>query len=162
MHEANRESFSFPSPGQHRPPEVDDVLTEIARQGARRMLAMALDVEAEQWIADHAHLTDERGRRQVVRNGRSPARHVSTGIGPLEVAQPRVHDLRPPGPRASGRSSRPRSSRRTFARPRASPRKSLIPWLYLKGVSTGDFQEALQSLLGPDCPPPDVASRRPP
>ena len=99
MHEANRESFSFPTPGQHRPPEVDDVLTEIARQGARRMLAMALDVEAEQWIADHAHLTDERGRRQVVRNGRSPARHVSTGIGPLEVAQPRVHDRRPEGER---------------------------------------------------------------
>ena len=147
MHEANRESFSFPSPGQHRPPEVDDVLTEIARQGARRMLAMALDVEAEQWIADHAHLTDERGRRQVVRNGRSPARHVSTGIGPLEVAQPRVHDRRPEGEREKFTSKiLPPYLRKTKSI------EELIPWLYLKGISTGDFQEALQSLLGPDCP----------
>ena len=157
MHEANRESFSYPSPGTHRPPEVDDVLTEIARQGARRMLAMALDVEAEQWIADHAHLTDERGRRQVVRNGRSPARHVSTGIGPLEVAQPRVHDRRPEGEREKFTSKiLPPYLRKTKSI------EELIPWLYLKGISTGDFQEALQSLLGPDCPPPDVASRRPP
>jgi transposase-like protein len=147
MHEATRESLSFPSPGKHRPPEVDDVLTEIARQGARRMLALALDVEAEQWIADHAHLTDERGRRQVVRNGRSPARHVSTGIGPLKVAQPRVHDRRPEGEREKFTSKiLPPYLRKTRSI------EELIPWLYLKGVSTGDFQEALQSLLGPDCP----------
>lgn len=144
MTEAIAESFAFPT---SRDPAVDDPLTALLRQGARRLLSQAVEAEVEQWIAEHAHLVDERGRRQVVRNGHAQPRRVVTGLGPIEVKMPRVHDRRDEPNRERFTSN--------ILPPYLRKAKSvdqLIPWLYLKGVSTGDFGEALQALLGPDCP----------
>ena len=124
-----------------------DVLTEILRDGAQRLLTQAVEAEVAEWIASHAHLTDQAGHRQVVRNGHLPQRTVTTGVGPIEVQQPRVHDRRAPD------EAEPFSSK--ILPPYLRKTKSLeelIPWLYLKGVSTGDFNEALAALVGPNCP----------
>lgn len=111
------------------------------------MLATAIEAEVAQWIATHEHLIDESGRRQVVRNGRLPKRKITTGLGQVEVEQPRVHDRRKPEEREKFTSQiLPPYLRKTKSI------EELIPWLYLKGVSTGDFGEALQSLLGTQCP----------
>lgn len=75
---------------------TSDVLTEILRQGAQRMLATAIESEAADWIERHGHVLDEKGRRQVVRNGYLPERKITTGLGEIEVQQPRVHDRRVP------------------------------------------------------------------
>jgi putative transposase len=111
------------------------------------MLAQAIEVEVAEWIESHNSLTDAEGRRQVVRNGYLPKRTITTGLGPIEVRQPRVHDRRP------ANETEPFSSK--ILPPYLRKTKSveeLIPWLYLKGVSTGDFSEALTALLGPDAP----------
>jgi putative transposase len=124
-----------------------DVLTEVLRDGARRMLAQAIEAEVATWIDAHAHLKDQTGRQQVVRNGHLPERTIQTGIGPIEVKQPRVRDRRPADERESFTSAiLPPYLRKTRSL------EGLIPWLYLKGVSTGDFAEALQAILGPDAP----------
>jgi putative transposase len=128
-------------------PTGQDVLTEILRDGARRLLAEAVEAEVAGWIDAHAHLTDDAGRRQVVRNGHLPERTIQTGIGDLEVKQPKVHDRRPAGQReAFTPAVLPPYLRRTKSL------EELIPWLYLKGVSTGDFAEALTAILGPNAP----------
>src|SRR5512147_2872296 len=128
-------------------PEGQDVLTDILRDGARRMLAQAVEAEVAAWIDSHAHLKDADGRRQVVRNGHLPERTIQTGLGDLEVQQPRVHDRRPPEQREKFTPAvLPPYLRRTRSL------EELIPWLYLKGISTGDFSEALQAILGPDAP----------
>ena len=121
-----------------------DVLTTILRAGAQRMLAQAIEAEVAEWIDGHAPLTDEKGHRQVVRNGYLPKRTITTGVGPVEVQQPRVLDRRS-GEEAEAFSSKilPPYLRKTKSL------EELIPWLYLKGVSTGDFSEALQALVGP-------------
>lgn len=119
-------------------------LDQLVREGARRMLQSAIDAEVEAFIASHAERTDEQGRRLVVRNGSLPKREILTGAGRIPVSQGRVRDNDPD-----------RSKRITFS-PSVLPsylRKTtaieeLIPWLYLKGISTGDFSEALQSLVG--------------
>lgn len=98
-------------------PQGKDVLGEVLRQGAQKLLAEAIDAEVADWIDRHAHLRDDAGHRQVVRNGALPARTITTGVGPVEVKQPRVHD------RARERNARSlprRSCRPTYARPRAS------------------------------------------
>jgi putative transposase len=128
-------------------PGGQDVLTEILRDGARRLLAQAIEAEVAAWIDAHAHLRDDAGRRQVVRNGHLPERAIQTGIGDIEVQQPRVHDRRPVGQRETFTPAvLPPYLRRTKSL------EELIPWLYLKGVSTGDFSEALTAILGPDAP----------
>jgi transposase-like protein len=126
---------------------TSDVLTEILRQGAQRMLATAIEAEAADWIERHGHVLDEKGRRQVVRNGHLPERKITTGLGEIEVQQPRVHDRRVPEERKRFTSKiLPPYLRKTRSI------EELIPWLYLKGVSTSDFSEALAALLGPDAP----------
>jgi putative transposase len=126
---------------------TQDVLTDLLRDGARRLLAQAIEAEVAAWIDDHAHLKDDDGRRQVVRNGHLPERAIQTGIGPVEVQQPRVRDRRPAGQREAFTSSiLPPYLRKTRSL------EGLLPWLYLKGVSTGDFSEALQAILGLDAP----------
>ena len=109
------------------------------------MLAMAIEIEAQEWLDQRAALLDVEGHRLVVRNGRQPIRTVQTGVGDIEVAKPRVHDRRK-GPDREVFQSRilPPYLRRTKAI------EELIPWMYLKGISTGGFAEALQSLLGPE------------
>ena len=111
------------------------------------MLAQAVEAEVAAWIDAHSHLKDDAGRRQVVRNGHLPERTIQTGIGEIEVRQPRVYDRRPPG----GREKFTPAVLPPYLR-RTKSLEELIPWLYLKGVSTGDFSEALQAILGPDAP----------
>ena len=126
-------------------PSGQDVLTAVLRQGAQKLLTQAIDAEVADWIDGHESCRDEQGHRQVVRNGSLPRRTITTGIGAVEVQQPRVHDRRPHGEREKFSS--------VILPPYLRKTKSveeLIPWLYLKGVSTGDFSEALAALLGPE------------
>ena len=128
-------------------PTGQDVLTEVLRSGARRLLAEAVEAEVAAWIDGRADLEDQAGRQLVVRNGHLPERTIQTGIGPVEVKQPRVRDRRPADQREAFTSAiLPPYLRKTKSL------EGLIPWLYLKGVSTGDFAEALQALLGPEAP----------
>jgi len=128
-------------------PGAKDVLTDLLRAGARRLLAEAVEAEVAAWIDAHADLKDQTGRRQVVRNGHLPERTVQTGLGDVVVKQPRVHDRRAADQRVRFTSAiLPPYLKRTRSL------EELIPWLYLKGVSTGDFSETLAALLGPDAP----------
>src|SRR3954468_11682126 len=128
-------------------PKGQDVLTDILRDGARRLLAEAIEAEVAAWIDAHAHLQDQTGRRQVVRNGHLPERTIQSGIGEIEIQHPRVQDRRPPEQREKFTPAvLPPYLRRTRSL------DELIPWPYLKGISTGDFSEALQAILGPDAP----------
>jgi transposase-like protein len=122
-----------------------DVLTDILRQGAQQLLKQAIEAEVQEWIEQRAEHRDERGRQQVVRNGHMKERTLLTGVGPVKVEQPRVRDRRPMQDREKFSSALlPPYLRKTKSV------EELIPWLYLKGISTGDFSEALQALLGPD------------
>ena len=124
-----------------------DLLTEVLRKGARELLAQAVEQEVQEWLTERVNLTDERGRQRVVRNGHLPERTILTGIGPVAVRQPRVRDRRPEDEREEFSSKiLPPYLRKTKSL------EELIPWLYLKGISTGNFQEALQALVGPECP----------
>jgi putative transposase len=128
-------------------PQSRDVMTEILRTGAQKMLAQMIQQEVDDWLTERANLQDEQGRRQVVRNGFLPKRKIATGVGQVEVQQPRVRDRRPSD------QAEPFTSK--ILPPYLRKTKSieeLIPWLYLKGISTGDFSEALKALVGPDCP----------
>jgi len=128
-------------------PGARDCLTEILREGAQRLLAEAVQAEVAEWLAQREQLRDAAGRRQVVRNGYLPERTIVTGVGAVQVQQPRVHDRRPAGEREVFHSKiLPPYLRKTKSL------EELIPWLYLKGISTGGFQEALQALVGPECP----------
>ena len=124
-----------------------DLLTEVLRKGARDLLAQAVEQEVHEWLTERVNVTDERGRQRVVRNGHLPERTILTGIGPVEVCQPRVRDRRPQDEREEFSSKiLPPYLRKTKSL------EELIPWLYLKGISTGNFQEALPALVGPECP----------
>jgi putative transposase len=115
-------------------------LEEILRQGARKMLQEAIRNEVTDYVEKHGHLRDENEHRLVVRNGSCPERELITGIGKLPVRQPRVHDRRQ-GQAFSSKILPPYMRRMPSI-------DALIPALYLKGVSTGDFSEALESILG--------------
>ncbi|MCZ6589146.1 MAG: IS256 family transposase [Alphaproteobacteria bacterium] len=136
---------------QLRQPESfsDDPLTDVLRSGARQLLAQAIEAEVAAHIAGHADLADEQGRRRIVRHGYLPEREVQTGIGSVAVKMPRVRD-RVPG--AAGGAIRFTSSVLPPYLRRAKSIEELLPWLYLKGISTGDFSEALAALLGADAP----------
>ena len=122
-------------------------LDELARTGARKMLMTALAVEVAQYVDAHQEARDEQGRRLVVRNGRARARKVTCGAGTLEVSAPRVHDKRVD---ATGQPQR-FTSRILPPYMRRSPKVAeVLPILYLRGLSTGDFREALPVLLGDD------------
>jgi putative transposase len=128
-------------------PQSRGMMTEILRAGAQKMLTQMILQEVDDWLAERASLQDEQGRRQVVRNGFLPKRKITTGVGQVEVQQPRVRDRRPAGQAESFTSKiLPPYLRKTKSI------EELIPWLYLKGVSTGDFSDALKALVGPDCP----------
>lgn len=139
-------------------PTSQDVLTDVLRDGAQQLLAQAVEAEVAAWIESHKQLVDEKGHRMVVRNGHMPTRTIVTGVGSVAVTQPRAHDRRIVGENERGESVDATGQPVERFRSRILPpylRKTksieeLIPWLYLKGVSTGDFTEALQALLGPD------------
>jgi len=121
--------------------EVVDPLTELLRTGAQQLISQAVSTELELFLEHHQGRRDAEGRRAVVRNGYLPAREVLTGIGPVTVQVPKVRDRSDEG--ACFRSGLvPRYVRR------ARSVEAVLPWLYLKGVSTGNMQEALGALLG--------------
>ena len=124
-----------------------DVLTEILRAGSHRLLAAALEAEIEEFLARYADEKDRRGRQRVVRNGYHRPREVQTGIGAIQVQAPRVRDRES----SQGAIKFTSAILPPYLR-RSKSIEDLLPWLYLKGVSTGDFGDALAALLGPDAP----------
>ena len=129
-------------------PFIDDAITDILRKGARQLLAQALEAEIALFICQFAEMRDEQGRQRIVRNGYCKEREILSGIGPLPVKAPRARDREPdPSVRMHFKSAiLPPYLRKTKSM------EALIPWLYLKGVSTGDFSDALAALLGKDAP----------
>ena len=126
-----------------------DPLTDVLREGARRLLAQAVELEVSSFLDAHGDLKDAAGRRRLVRHGHLPERAVQTGIGPVAVRCPRVRDR---GTGGDGAKIRFSSSILPPYLRRAKSIEELLPWLYLKGISTGDFSEALGALLGPQAP----------
>ena len=127
--------------------EVRSHLDELVRVGAQKMLTAALEEEVREFLERHQDIRDQDGRRQVVGNGYLPQRTILTGGGPLEVRQPRVRDRRGAGCEEGVQFNS--SILPPYLR-RSRSLDELIPWLYLRGISTNDFQEALQALVGPE------------
>jgi len=126
-------------------PDQNDPLQVILREGARKMLAAAIEAEVSIFIERHGSLKTNEGKTAVVRNGYLPERSIQTGLGDIEVKVPKVRDrcgsaikftsiLVPPYLKRTGNI------------------EEFLPWLYLRGISTGDFSETLKHLLGPDAP----------
>jgi len=141
-----------------QPDGTDDPLTAVLRSGARRLLAQAVEAEAEAFLAMMAGARLPDGRERMVRHGHGPARAVQTGIGSVELRRVKLRDrgAAENGPRIRFTSAiLPRWARRTPGL------DALLPVLYLRGVSAGDFQEALAALLGKDAPnlSPSVIAR---
>ena len=124
-----------------------DPLTEVIQVGAKELLRTAVQAEVSAFIAEHAHLLDDEGRQRLVRHGFLPEREMMTGIGTVPVQVPRARDR---GSNADGGKIKFRSSLVPPYLRKAKSVEELLPWLYLKGISTGDFSEALAALLGPD------------
>ena len=143
----------------HQPGSILDPLTKIAREGARQMLSAALKAEAASFVAQFSEERLPDGRQRVVRHGTAPERMIQTGIGPIAVQRPKVRD------RATGVPDEQKIRFTSTILPRWARRSksldALLPVLYLRGISTGDFQEALAALLGADAPnlSPGVISR---
>ena len=128
--------------------EVSQSLDELAREGARRMIAEALKAEVDEYIEKLSHLRDERGYALAVRNGKARERTLTLGAGAVKIRAPRVHDRRP-GHRFSSKILPP-YMRRSPRLEEALPILSCARMAYLRGLSTGDFSEALGVLLGPE------------
>jgi len=141
-----------------QPDAINDPLTDIAREGARRMLAQVLIAEADAFVAMWKDVKLPDGRDRIVRHGHGPHRAIQTGVGPVEVRRAKVRDRGNVEAEEKIRFSSavlPKWARRTKSL------DALLPVLYLRGVSTGDFQEALAALLGKEAPnlSPAVISR---
>lgn len=134
----------------HQPGSILDPLTEIAREGARQMLMAALKAEAASFVAQFSEELLPDGRQRVVRHGTGPERMIQTGIGPIAVQRQKVRD------RATNVAAEKKIRFTSNILPRWARRSrsldALLPVLYLRGVSTGDFQEALTALLGAEAP----------
>ncbi len=128
-----------------QPPEAlasfSDALSELVRQGARQIIAQAVEAELKEFLAQYQSLKDDQGRQAIVRNGYLPERTIMTGIGEVEIQVPKVRDR-------NGSGIKFNSSLLPPYLKRSQSVEEVLPWLYLKGVSTGDFSEALASLLG--------------
>ena len=122
-------------------------LTEVIQAGARDLLRAAIQAEVSAFIGEHAHLLNDEGLQRLVRHGFLPERELMTGVGVVPVQVPRVRDR---GSNADGSRIKFRSSLVPPYLRKAKSVEDLLPWLYLKGVSTGDFGEALAALPGPD------------
>ena len=142
-----------------QPGAFTDSLTEILRSGARALLTQAVEAEVVEFLAKHTDLKTETGQQRVVRHGHLPEREIMTGIGPVAVQRVRLRD------RGVGKAGADRIRFTSAILPRWARRTrsldALLPILYLRGVSMGDFQEALAALLGRDAPnlSPSVVAR---
>lgn len=125
-------------------PEINDMLTETICQGAKTILAEAIRLEVDAFLAKHSHLKDAKDRRLVVRNGYLPERNLQTGIGKVPIKVPRVRNNSDEAVEFCSALLPPYLKRTESI-------DKLIPWLYLTGVSTGQMQGALSALLGHDC-----------
>lgn len=121
----------------------NDTLSELLRQGARQLIAGAVEAELNEFLSQYQGLRDEAGRQAVVRNGYLPARTITTGVGEVDIQVPKVRDR-------TGRGIKFNSLLLPPYLKRSRSVEEVLPWLYLKGISTGDFSEALSALLGPD------------
>lgn len=134
-----------------QPDEIDDPLTAMLRAGARRLLEQAIEAEVETFLAGLKNLTLADGRERVVRHGHGPERTIQTGIGPVTVRRAEVRDR-------DGEDTQDRIRFTSALLPRWARRTrsldALLPIRYLRGVSTGDFQEALAAVLGKEAPNP--------
>lgn len=126
-----------------KPVENEDLLTAMLRQGAKDLISRAVQAELTEFLAQYQDVVDDQGRRSVVRNGYQPAREIMTGIGPVDIKVPKTRDK-------SGQGIHFRSDLLPPYIKRSKSLETVLPWLYLKGISTGDFSEALASLLGED------------
>jgi len=133
---ANTNVVSLHTPAQ-------DVLTDILKAGAQKLLAQAIEVEVESFLASYSDLKAGNGLQAVVRNGHLPERTIQTGLGEVKVKVPKVRDRSEKGIKFNSNLVPPYLKR-------AKSIEELLPWLYLKGISTGDFQDTLHSLLGVD------------
>lgn len=122
-----------------------DPLTDLIRTGARQLIERALEAELSALLAQFSEETTPEGHARVVRHGHLPEREVMTGVGPVAVKVPRVRDRG----KQAGKVRFTSSILPPYLR-KAKSVEELLPWLYLKGISTGDFQEALAALLGPN------------
>jgi transposase-like protein len=138
----NDNVFALKNPGVAN--EVRDALTEVLREGARTLLAQAIEAEVAEFLTRHGDQRDAAGRLRLVRNGYLPERTIQTGLGDVPVQAPRVRDRA--GQLRFSSAILPPYLRRT------KTLEELLPWLYLKGISTGDFAEALRALLGREAP----------
>ncbi|MDP7118832.1 MAG: IS256 family transposase [Arenicellales bacterium] len=120
-----------------------DDLTDLLREGAKRLIAEAVEAEVSATLSEFADYKDDAGHRHVVRNGYLPEREIMTGLGPVSVQVPKVRDRSGAGIKFTSAILPP------YLR-RARSVEEVLPWLYLKGISTGDMQEALEALLGPE------------
>jgi len=120
-----------------------DSLTELLRNGAHQLIVDAVEAELHDLLNQYSDMKDQHGHRQIVRNGYLPEREIQTGIGPITVKVPKIRDK-------SGQGIKFNSALLPPYLRKTKSVEELLPWLYLKGISTGDFQEALQALLGPD------------
>jgi putative transposase len=127
---------------------IEVTLDDLAREGARRMIAAALEAEVEQYVSSFTEEVDEDGKRLVVRNGHARERRVTVGSGTVPVRAPRINDKRID----EETGERKRFSSRILPKyARRSPKVTeVLPILYLRGLSTGDFGPALRDLLGED------------
>ena len=119
----------------------EDSLTELLRAGAKKLIAEAVEAELQEFLAQFADYRTQAGHRQVIRNGYLPEREIQTGIGSVKVKVPKVRDKSGQGTKFNSMLVPP------YLR-KTKNVEEFLPWLYLKGVSTGDFQETLQVLLG--------------
>ena len=126
-----------------KPVENEDLLTAMLRQGAKDLISRAVQAELTEFLAQYQDVVDDQGRRSVVRNGYQPAREIMTGIGPVDIKVPKTRDK-------SGQGIHFRSDLLPPYIKRSKSLETVLPWLYLKGISTGDYSEALASLLGED------------
>ena len=139
MTQDNLVKFKTPETSEN----FNDALSELLRQGARQIIAQAVESELNEFLSQYQELRDESGRQGVVRNGYLPARTITTGVGEVEVQVPKVRDRTKSGIKFNSLLLPPYLKRSRSV-------EEVLPCLYLKGISTGDFSEALSALLGPD------------
>jgi transposase-like protein len=126
-----------------KPVKDEDLLTGMLRQGAKDLISRAVQAELAEFLSENQDVVDDQGRRSVVRNGYLPEREILTGVGPVEIQVPKTRDR-------SGKGIGFRSELLPPYIKRSKSVETVLPWLYLKGISTGDFSEALADLLGED------------